>query len=202
MASKPARRGGVVLLRLLDVLCFAVLVAAVAAGVVVVVVLARGAHPRVSFPVGFAVCGGSGGEDATGPARVMDAGGQLSVAASPELVVMALAFAVVGLGLVLAVLRQVRALLTAAIAGAPFGGGSARRVRLIGVAIICGELIRALAVLVGSWWARAHVHVPGLSFRASFPLQLGVLGIGVLVVALAEVFRVGAALQQEQDLTV
>lgn len=202
MASKPVRRDGVVLLRLLDVLCYAVLAGALAAALVVAVVLARGAHPRVNFPVGFTVRGGSGGADATGPARMMGAGGQLSVSASPELVVVPLAFVVVGLGLVLAVLSQVRALLMAAVAGAPFEAGSSRRVRLVGVAIICGEMIRALAVLVGSWWARAHVHVPGLAFRTTFPLQLDVLGIGLFVVALAEVFRVGAVLQREHDLTV
>lgn len=202
MASKSRRRGGVFLLRLLDVLWFVVLAGAVIAVVVVVVVLVRGGHPRVSLPVGLTVGGGSGVEGATGPASVLDAGGQLRVAAPPGLVVVALVFVIVGLGLVLAVLRQVRALLVDAVAGAPFGASSARRVRLIGAAIITAELIRGVAVLVGSMWARAHVRASGLTFRVAFPLQLGVLGIGVLVVALAEVFRVGAALQKDHDLTV
>ncbi|MDQ2759849.1 MAG: DUF2975 domain-containing protein [Actinomycetota bacterium] len=202
IVARHARTAGGVVQRLLGVVWFVLLAGGVVVVVVVVAVLARGGHPRVDFPVALMVQGGSVGHGATGPASIMGAGGQLSVEAPAEVVAVGLVFAAAGLGLVLLVLRQLRALVAEATAGLPFGTRSAGRVRLIGSAIIAAELTRALVVLVGSLWARAHVHVPGLVFKASFPLQIAGLGAGVLVMLLAEVFRVGAVLQRDHDLTV
>ncbi len=201
IVTRRARTAGGVIQRLLDVVWFVLLVGGAVVVVVVVVVLARGGRPRVDFPVALVVRDGSVGHGATGSASIMGAGGQLSVKVPAEVVVVALGFAAAGLGLVLLVLRQLRALLAEAVAGSPFGARSAGRVRLIGAAIITAELTRALVVLVGSLWARAHVHIPGLAFKATFPVRIAGLGAGVLVMLLAEVFRLGAVLQRDHDLT-
>lgn len=200
--TRRARTVGVVVQRLLNVLWFVVLCGGLVTMVVVVVVLARGGHPRVDFPVALTVQRGSVMHGATRSASIMGVGGQLSVKAPAELVVVGLGFVAAGLGLVLLVVRQLRELLAEAVAGSPFGARSAGRVRLIGAAIIVAELTRALVVLAGSLWARAHVHVPGVAFKAAFPVQIAGLGAGVLVMVLAEVFRVGAVLQRDHDLTV
>ena len=64
-------------------------------------------------------------------------------------------------------------------------------------------MARALApVLSGSLWAQSHVSGPGLSFRAVFPIYVEVVGLGILVVLLAEVFRHGTDLQADHDLTI
>ena len=57
-------------------------------------------------------------------------------------------------------------------------------------------------MLTGSLWAQSHVSSPGLSFRTAFPINVEVVGLGILVVLLAEVFRYGTGLQADHDLTV
>jgi hypothetical protein len=156
----------------------------------------------VEFPVALIDRRGSLLHGAIGSASIMGGGGQLSVKAPAEVIVVGLGFVAVGLGLVLLVLHQLRALVAEAVAGSPFGARSAGRVRLVGAAIIVAELTRALVVLIGSLWARSHIHIPGVGFRAVFPVQLTGLGAGVLVVMLAEVFRIGAVLQRDHDLTI
>ncbi|MFZ1993495.1 MAG: DUF2975 domain-containing protein [Solirubrobacteraceae bacterium] len=201
MAGHAGAVGGVIQ-RLLAGVWFVVLAGGALFVVVVMVVLALGGHPRVEFPVALTVRRGSLVRGPIGSASIMGAGGQLSVKAPSEVVAVGLGFVAVGLGLVLLVLRQLRALVAEAVAGSPFGARSAGRVRLIGAAIIVAELTRALVVLVGSLWAKAHIHIPGAGFRAVFPVQITGLGAGVLVVMLAEVFRIGAVLQRDHDLTV
>lgn len=200
--TRRARTAGVVIQRLLGAVWFVLLAGGAVVVVVVVVVLARGGHPRVDFPVALAVRDGSVGHGLSGSASIMGAGGQLSVKVPAAVVVVGLGFAAAGLGLVLLVVHQLRALLAEAVAGSPFGARSAGRVRLVGAAIVTAELTRALVVLAGSVWARAHVHVPGLAFKATFPVQIAGLGAGVMVMVMAEVFRVGAVLQRDHDLTV
>lgn len=99
-------------------------------------------------------------------------------------------------------LRQLRLVLRDALNGVPFGPASARRIELIGVAIIGVDLVRAVALLAGELWARSHVHLPQVSFPVTFPVQLMTLVAGLLVIVAAEVFRVGYALQQDRDLTI
>lgn len=201
VARRSVMVGGVVQ-RLLDVVWFVVLAGGAIIVVIIMVVLARGGHPRVEFPVALTVRRGSLLQGPVGSASIMGGGGQLSVKAPAEVIVVGLGFVAVGLSLVLLVLRQLRALVAEAVARSPFGARSAGRVRLIGAAIIVAELTRALVVLIGSLWAQAHIHIPGVGFRADFPVQITGLGAGVLVVLLAEVFRIGAVLQRDQDLTI
>jgi len=202
MVSRPALTAGVFVRRLLDVVWFTVLAGGAIVAVVIVVVLARGGHPRVVFPVALTVRGAAVVGGATGSARVAGVGGQMSVEAPTTVVTGVLIFSAAGVGFMLVVIGQLRALLAETVAGSPFGAGSVRRVRLIGAAIIAAGVTRGLVVFVGSLWARAHVQNPEIAFRLTFPLQLGVLAAGVLVVMLAEVYRVGVALQQDHDLTI
>jgi hypothetical protein len=196
-------RGARAVRRSLDVLSVALLVAGAGATAVIVVALARGHHPRVDLPVDVGVrAGGPAARTAAGPATVLSTAERLSVVAPTSVTLAVLAFALGVLGLVLLIVRQVRALAADAAAGAPFGERSPQRIRVIGIAIVGAELARGLAGLASAVWVRRHVAQPGISVRLGFPLDIWVLGAGLLVVLLAEVFRMGAALQRDHDLTI
>ncbi len=197
-----AASGARILKRALDVAWYVVLVGSVLAVAFLVAEVARGAHPNVDFPVAFILHGTYAVTGTSRRASIVQAGGQLTVRPPAELVAAGLVFVLAGAAFILVVLHQLRTLMGEALAGPPFGTGSARRVRLIGIAIIVVEVARALLVLSGSLWAQSHVSGPGLSFRAAFPINVEVVGLGILVVLLAEVFRHGTDLQADHDLTI
>lgn len=203
MTSRPwASRGARVLKRVLDIAWYVVLVGSVLAGGFLVVEIARGAHPDVDFPVAFSLHGTYAVAGTSRRASIVQAGGQLTIRPPLELAAVGLVFVLAGAAFILVVLHQLRTLMGEALAGSPFGAGSARRVRLIGIAIIVVEVVRAAVVLTGSLWAQSHVSGAGLSFRAIFPINIEVVGLGILVVLLAEVFRHGTDLQADHDLTI
>lgn len=198
-----ARQAGTLIRRLLDLLSVALLAGGGIATAVIVAALARGRHPRLDVPVDVSVrAGGSVPHPAAGSVTVLDAAERLSIAAPPITIAAALVFGLVVLGLALMALRQLRALVADAAAGTPFGERSPQRIRLIGIALIVADLARGLAGLAGSAWVRSHVALPEGSVRLDFPLDVWALCAGLLIVLLAEVFRVGAALQRDHDLTI
>ncbi|HVC23336.1 MAG TPA: DUF2975 domain-containing protein [Candidatus Dormibacteraeota bacterium] len=185
----------------LDVAWYVVLIGSVLAVGFLVAENARGARPYVDFPVAFTLHGAYAVTGTSDRASIVQAVGQLTIQPPAELAVVGLVFVLVGAAFILVVLHQLRSLVADAKTGSQFGTGSARRVRLIGIAIIVVEVIRALGVLAGSLWAQSHVSSPGLNFRAAFPINLEVVGLGILVVLLAEVLRHGSGLQADHDLT-
>jgi hypothetical protein len=167
-----------------------------------IVILARGGHVRAEIPVAFQEQAPNGAADSTSAASLTDLTGTLKVPVSATVAAVILGFVVIELGWALFALRQLRLLLTDVLAGSAFAPQNARRVGLLGVTIVGAELVRALAVFVGSWWARGHADHPHVAFQITFPLQPGALAAGVLVMVLAGVFRLGRALQEDQDLTI
>ena len=95
-----------------------------------------------------------------------------------------------------------RRILQSVSAGTPFVEANARRIRAIGNLIpVFGLLIQALH------WATALVTMDtvaaeGLHIRASLSPNLTYLFIGLVIIALGEVFRYGSQLQADVDLTV
>jgi hypothetical protein len=91
-------------------------------------------------------------------------------------------------------------------AGKVFEADSARRLRRIGLAVVVGSLFSPLWNVLWVWLLRGDVVVPG----ARIPwivfvwtrINLGLLLAGMLLWVIAEVFRIGHALQEEQQLTV
>lgn len=184
------------IVRLLDILSWALLVTGGGGALMMVLLLALGHRPYVELPVALAI------HSAVGKASVVDASGTLDVKAPAAVSATVVLVVAAVLGLLLVVMRQVRALLADIAGGSPFGSQSARRVQVIGATIIAADLGRALVVLLASLWAQGHVHLQGLDFVASFPVQIDALGAGILLVILAEVFRRGADLQHDYDLTI
>jgi hypothetical protein len=108
---------------------------------------------------------------------------------------------IVMLATALWVLAQLRALLRALADGRPFVPANAARVRSIGVAVIAGALAGSLVELASGSFAR-HFTGMGLSFEPELHLNVFAIVCGLLIVAIAEVFRAGAQLEEEQSLTV
>jgi hypothetical protein len=69
-------------------------------------------------------------------------------------------------------------------------------------AVIVGELARAAIVFAENYYAMTHVTVPGLQFDAWPSLDLMSIGYGLIILVIAEVFRAGTRLDEEQSLTI
>lgn len=119
----------------------------------------------------------------------------------------AIVFGLLGLGFVmtgfaLAVIHQLRRVFASLRGGTPFTIDNAKRVRAIGRLIIIGTVANAA---VCTWVGRlmlANVVSPGVELNAKVGLNLGGVFVGLVILVLGEIFRRGAELQADQDLTV
>lgn len=141
--------------------------------------------------------------DAWGSGTILDAVGMARFnERSPSLIALWGAAVLVYAVSAITLLVLLRGILQSVAAGTPFVEGNARRIRAIGILIPAfGLLIQALQ------WATELVTMntvaaEGLHIEASLTLNLTYLFIGLVVVALAEVFRYGSHLQADADLTV
>jgi hypothetical protein len=97
------------------------------------------------------------------------------------------------LGLLLWTLTQLRHI---------FRSLSRGRIRLVGFAVIFGELARAALVYFWSYYTSLHFTANGLRFVASTDFNLITLVAGFVILVIAEVFREGTRLQEDQSLTI
>lgn len=107
-----------------------------------------------------------------------------------------------GLGLALWILGVLRSLIRELRAGRPFLAANANRVRWIGWAVIVGELARASVVYFENRYAMTHFAAAGLQFIARPDISVFAIVEGLIVLALAEVFRAGTRLDEDQSLTI
>jgi hypothetical protein len=113
-----------------------------------------------------------------------------------------LALAICWLGLALWVLGLLRSLIAALRAGRPFVAANASRVRSIGWAVIIGEIVRASVVYFENRYAMTHFTAEGLQFMAHPHFSVFAIVHGLIILALAEVFRAGTRLDEDQSLTI
>jgi hypothetical protein len=106
------------------------------------------------------------------------------------------------LSLILWVIVQLRAVFRALRAAQPFVPGNAIRIRRIAYAVIVGEVARALLVYAGMRYATAHFSIQGLRFEARPDLNIIAIICGLMILAIAEIFREGTRLEEEQSLTI
>jgi len=99
------------------------------------------------------------------------------------------------LGLLRAVFRTIRD-------GQPFVPANAARLRWIAIAVIVGELARAVVVHAESHYALTHFVATGFHFTAPLRINIFALINGLIILVIAEVFRAGTRLDEEQSLTV
>jgi hypothetical protein len=112
-----------------------------------------------------------------------------------------LAGLVVMLATALWVLAQLRALLGSLGDGRPFVPANVVRVRRIGIAVIAGALGGSFVNFVSGSFSR-HFNGTGLTFEPEPNLNVFAIVCGLLIVMIAEVFRAGIELEEEQSLTV
>jgi len=113
-----------------------------------------------------------------------------------------LVLAIGSLGLALWVLGLLRSLIGTLRAGRPFDAANASRVRSIGWAVIIGEMVRVSVVYFENRYAMTHFAAEGLQFMARPDVSVFAIVHGLIILALAEVFRAGTRLDEDQSLTI
>lgn len=98
--------------------------------------------------------------------------------------------------------HRVRQILGTVDTGTPFVMANATRVRHVGLALIASAVVRIIGDLTVGLYIRSVVAAAGLKVDLRTNLRLEMIMAGLLVIVLSEVFRFGAELQEEQDLTV
>jgi hypothetical protein len=106
------------------------------------------------------------------------------------------------LSLVLWAVSQLRGVLRTLRDGQPFAPANARRLRRIAWLAIVGELVRAAVVFFETQYAAGHFVSEGLHFSARPEVNVFAIVNGLVILVIAEVFRIGAGLDEEQSLTV
>jgi hypothetical protein len=112
-------------------------------------------------------------------------------------------------GFYLVVINQLRKFLFTITAGTPFVNENARRIGMMGFCFIGAELVRILleGILLITYLKKT-ISVPGtrLSYLDFFFywdwLNLEIIFAGFILLVIAEVFKVGINLREEQELTI
>ena len=99
-------------------------------------------------------------------------------------------------------LSELRAVFRTLHDGQPFVPANAGRIRSVGFAVILVEIGRAILVFLANSYAFMHFTAPGLRFDAHFGLNFFTILSGVIILVIAEVFRAGTQLAEDQSLTI
>jgi hypothetical protein len=136
-------------------------------------------------------------------ARIEDARGSLRFPARKGAFLVAnLIVLIVMFAISLWVIGQLRAVFRTLRDGHPFVRANARRIRAIGYAVIIGEIARSAMVFYENYYAKTHFAADGLRFEARPDLNMLAIVSGLIILVIAEVFRTGTRLDEEQTLTV
>lgn len=106
------------------------------------------------------------------------------------------------LGGLLWTLTQLRLIFQSVRRGLVFLPENIRRIRWVGFTLILGELARAAVVYFWSYYTSLHFTANGLRFVASTDFSGLMIVAGLAVLGLAEVFREGTRLHEDQSLTI
>ena len=105
-------------------------------------------------------------------------------------------------GFLLWVLTQLRYIFRSLSRGLLFIPDNARRVRWVGLTVIIGEFGRAGLVYFWSYYMSGHFTANGLRFVASTDFNAITIVGGLAILVIAEVFREGTRLHEDQSLTI
>jgi hypothetical protein len=152
---------------------------------------------------GFQIMNESVGENEDLRGHVERIDGALRIpATSRRFLALNAAILLVILFVVLLVLDRLRAVLKTLVHGTPFVSENAARIRFVAIAVIAGELGRTAIVLIENHYAATHVAIAGVTFDAWPHLNVSALISGFILLVIAEVFRAGTRLDEEQSLTI
>jgi hypothetical protein len=105
-------------------------------------------------------------------------------------------------GFLLWVLTQLRHVFRSLSHGLLFIPENARRLRWVGFTVIAGEFARAALVYFWSYYTSLHFTANGLRFVASIDFNGITIVGGLAILVIAEVFREGTRLHEDQSLTI
>ena len=109
---------------------------------------------------------------------------------------------ILGVGVLLWLTTELQRILRTVRDGKPFAGSNATRVRRIGWVVIAGEFVRATVVYLENSYAAAHFAADGFRFTARADFSVVAILEGLIILVIAEVFRAGTSLDEDQSLTV
>lgn len=111
-------------------------------------------------------------------------------------------FGAVMMSLGLAIIFQLKKIFATLAAGSPFVLENAKRMQRIAIIIFSSAMVQIIAARVIGHVVINNVMVKGVAFTVSGKPNLGALFFGLVILVLAEIFRQGALLKDEQDLTI
>jgi hypothetical protein len=97
---------------------------------------------------------------------------------------------------------QLRQIFRSLSRGLPFIPENARRIRRVGFTVIFGEVGRAVLVYYCRYYTSLHFTAKGARFIPSTDLSVITILGGFAILVIAEVFREGTRLREEQSLTI
>jgi len=84
----------------------------------------------------------------------------------------------------------------------PFTSTNGKRLRIIAFSMVGIELIRGLADLTKMLYLEPRLHFETILIRSDISISLHVIIAGLVILVIAEAFRIGAEITEEQELTV
>jgi hypothetical protein len=135
-------------------------------------------------------------------AALQDVRGSLWFPATGTAGWLALGGAVLMLAVALWLIGEMKGIFRTVRDGRPFVPANAKRVRRLAYAVLLGELARSAVVFWGNHYAAAHFSANGLLFDSRPDINLFAIVDGLIILVIAEVFRAGTRLDEDQSLTV
>jgi serine phosphatase RsbU (regulator of sigma subunit) len=185
---------------------FLLVVLSVAFAIVLWLALTSGNHGSIEFemPVRFQLDSATHHIVTSGPdiqsASITKAHGTLQVTSPVSSMGWAgLSYGIISLGVVLFVLNRLRAIFRTLRDQNPFVALNASRIRMIGILLVLGELA---SKGLGAWYAERiarEISVAGLTLNADFSINSWVIFSGLILLMLAEVFRLGADMKGDLE---
>jgi DUF2975 family protein len=163
-----------------------------------------GSQSQMVLPVAFELQGAAAqvsSTDRRNTGTVERATGLLRLA-TPDRSWIAMTAAAALIALMLWILAELAALCRSVRDGQPFEPANAGRLRRLALAFVLAEVCRAATVYAAHAYAAAHFGADHLRFTASPHLDARAIASALILLVLAEVFRTGTRLDEEQSLTV
>ncbi|UCD37073.1 MAG: DUF2975 domain-containing protein [Fidelibacterota bacterium] len=102
----------------------------------------------------------------------------------------------------LLILYQLRRVFASLRTGNPFRRENGTRIRWIGAAVVALGLFKAAFGIVSDPLVISRLEVAGIELRSGISLEGEYIFVGFLILVLAEIFRIGAEMKEEQELTI
>lgn len=163
-----------------------------------------GSQAQMVLPVAFELDAGAAqvtSVDRRNSGAIEESSGLLRLA-TPHRPWIAMAAAAVPMALLLWILAELAAVCRSVRDGQPFAPRNAVRIRRLALALVLGEVSRAVIVYSAHAYVASHFAAEHLRFTASPDLSASAIISALILLVLAEVFRTGTRLDEDQSLTV